>query len=103
MENLAPTTIQPNEIPEGFTAATSSTTDSSASDRDRERELQREAILEAALTPEALERLKRIKFVKLEKASKVEAMVLSMAMQGKLSAPINEGKLIEMIEGEPEL
>jgi|Transcript_24966 programmed cell death protein 5 len=37
--------------------------------------------------------------VKAEKAKAVEGMIASMAMQGKLPGQINEGKLIEMLEG----
>jgi programmed cell death protein 5 len=101
MENLAPANIQPDELPDGFTTISSVTGGKSSSNADsnsKERELQREALLEAALTSEALERLKRIKLVKPEKASRVEATIVSMFTQGKLSEPINDGKLIEIIE-----
>lgn len=102
MENLAPANIQPNEIPDGFTTVSSVTpggqSTSNGDNITKERELQREALLEAALTSEALERLKRIKLVKPEKASRVEATIVSMFSQGKLSEPINDGKLIEIIE-----
>ena len=37
--------------------------------------------------------------VKPEKASAVEALIVSMAMSGKLPGRISEGKLIEMLEG----
>lgn len=37
--------------------------------------------------------------VKPEKASSVENMIVSMAISGKLPGRINEGKLIEMLEG----
>jgi programmed cell death protein 5 len=37
--------------------------------------------------------------VKNEKAMGVENMIVSMAMAGKLPGRINEGKLIEMLEG----
>ena len=37
--------------------------------------------------------------MKAEKAKAVEGMIASMAMQGKLPGQINEGKLIEMLEG----
>jgi programmed cell death protein 5 len=101
MDNLTPANIQPDELPDGFTAASSvagGRNNNNADSLSNERELQREALLEAALTPEALERLKRIKLVKAEKASHVESTIVSMFSQGKLSEPINEGKLIEMIE-----
>lgn len=37
--------------------------------------------------------------MKPEKVSAVENNIISMAMSGKLSGKINEGKLIEMLEG----
>jgi DNA-binding TFAR19-related protein (PDSD5 family) len=37
--------------------------------------------------------------VKPEKASAVEGLIVSMAMRGQIQARINEGKLIEMLEG----
>mmetsp|Transcript_11021 Transcript_11021/g.15893 ORF Transcript_11021/g.15893 Transcript_11021/m.15893 type:complete len:140 (+) Transcript_11021:42-461(+) len=98
MDNLAPANLRPEDVPEGFTAAESASGGTGSDNKANERELQREAILEAALTSDALERLKRIKLVKAEKASKVESTIISMAMQGKLPGPISEGKLIEMIE-----
>ena len=61
-------------------------------------EEQKQAILEQALTPDALARLRRIKLVKAEKAAKVENAIAAMAMSGKLPGRINEGKLIEMLE-----
>ena len=61
-------------------------------------EAQREAILQQALTPDALARLRRIKLVKPDKAKAVENTIASMAMQGRLPGQINEGKLVEMLE-----
>jgi DNA-binding TFAR19-related protein (PDSD5 family) len=37
--------------------------------------------------------------VKADKAAAVENLIASMAMQGKLPGRINEGRLIEMLEG----
>jgi len=37
--------------------------------------------------------------VKKERATAVEALIAKMAMQGKLDSKVNEGKLIEMLEG----
>ena len=51
------------------------------------------------MTAEARERLSRIKLVKSEKATAVERMIVSLAMQRKLPGKISEGKLIEMLEG----
>ena len=59
---------------------------------------QKQLILDQACTQEALSRLGRIKLVKPEKATAVENWIISMAMQGKLPGPVNEGKLIEILE-----
>lgn len=61
-------------------------------------DLQKQAILEQALTPEALERLRRIKLVKEKNVIALENTIVSMAMSGKLPGRINEGKLVEMLE-----
>jgi programmed cell death protein 5 len=58
----------------------------------------KQAILEQALTSDALARLRRIKLVKPDRAVQLENVIASMAMSGKLTGPINEGKLIEMLE-----
>lgn len=59
---------------------------------------QKQAVLEQALTPDALARLRRIKLVKPSKAAAVENAIVNMAVSGKLSAAITEGKLIELLE-----
>jgi len=41
----------------------------------------------------------RMQLVKKERASAVEAMIVNMALQGSMDTKINEGKLIEMLEG----
>lgn len=97
--------ISPNEIPEGFTAAdpnNSGGDGSNASSQEaqkQEAEIRKQAILEQALTSEALQRLRRVKLVKPEKVAAVENTIISMAMQRKLPGQINEGRLIEMLEG----
>jgi DNA-binding TFAR19-related protein (PDSD5 family) len=40
-----------------------------------------------------------LQLVKKERASAVEALIASMALQGKIDSKITEGKLIEMLEG----
>lgn len=103
------TEVSAEEIPEGFTAADPSNLDaaaaggggggaSAAAAQAEAAEAQREAILQQALTPDALARLRRIKLVKPDKAKSVEKAIASMAMQGRLPGPINEGKLVEMLE-----
>mmetsp|Transcript_13950 Transcript_13950/g.16881 ORF Transcript_13950/g.16881 Transcript_13950/m.16881 type:complete len:129 (+) Transcript_13950:149-535(+) len=95
MDNLAPADLAPDELPAGFSAGGSD----DKSSEEKSRDAQKEAVLEQALTAEALERLRRIKLVKKEKATAVEQMIVSMALQRKLAGKINEGKLIEMLEG----
>lgn len=91
--------INPSDLPEGFTASGPPSKEAEASQqRQQEAEAQKQAILVQALTPDALARLRRIKLVKPEKALQVENVIASMAISGKLPGPINEGKLIEMLE-----
>lgn len=103
------TEVSAEEIPEGFTAADPNNPDaaavagggggaSAAAAQAEAAQAQREAILQQALTPDALARLRRIKLVKPDKAKSVENAIASMAMQGKLPGPVNEGKLVEMLE-----
>lgn len=40
-----------------------------------------------------------MQLVKKERASAVEAMIVNLALQGSMDSKINEGKLIEMLEG----
>jgi programmed cell death protein 5 len=105
MNNLQPVSnINPDELPEGFSTMDPNSKQSSASNapqqqqQQQQQEEQKHAILQQALTPEALERLGRIKLVKQQKAVQVENAIVSMAMSGKLPGRINEGKLIEMLE-----
>lgn len=107
MDNLQPVSnIDPSDLPDGFSAsnpvgpssAQGGADGGSGAQRQQEIEEQKQAILEQALTPDALARLRRIKLVKPEKASQVENGIAAMAMSGKLPGRINEGKLIEMLE-----
>ena len=100
MDNLAPANIDPSELPDGFKpAATPQAGGNGAGGaNDQAAEEQRLSILQQALTPEALARLRRIKLVKESKAKQVENGIIAMAMNGKLPGRINEGKLIEMLE-----
>jgi len=96
------TNLKPEEIPEGFTSAdpnSSSGMNDPQQAKHAQEEAQRQAVLEQALTPEAIQRLRRIKLVKPERVASLERSIASMAMQGKLPGRINEGKLIEMLEG----
>mmetsp|Transcript_24432 Transcript_24432/g.37358 ORF Transcript_24432/g.37358 Transcript_24432/m.37358 type:complete len:152 (-) Transcript_24432:472-927(-) len=107
--------VRPDEIPDGFSAADPTGMGGGApgggggggpgggggdqAQQAAAKAEQRRSVLEQALTPEAIARLGTLKLVKPEKASAVEALIANMAMSGKLSAKINEGKLIEMLEG----
>lgn len=96
MDNLQPASLDPNELPEGFSATGAPSTE--AAQKAAAAEEQRQAILEQVLSPEALARLRRIKLVKHAKAEQLEKAIVSMAMTGKLPGTISEDKLIEMLE-----
>jgi programmed cell death protein 5 len=113
MDNLEPVSkISPDELPEGFTATDpnagrhqarqhqQSQQQQSQQQRSQQQQMeaQKQALLEQALTPEALARLRRIKLVKEKRAVALENALASMALSGKLPGPVNEGKLIEMLE-----
>lgn len=107
MDNLQPSNISPDELPEGFTiggppgaavGGDGSGGNDSSSQKAAAMEEQKQAILEQALTPDALARLRRIKLVKQQNAREIENAIASMAMAGQLPGRISEGKLIEMLE-----
>lgn len=99
MDKLRPVSdLAPSDIPEGFSAADPHGGGSEQHQKQQQMEQQKQAILEQALTPDALARLRRIKLVKADKVAKLENAIASMAASGKLPGPINEGKLIEMLE-----
>lgn len=94
--------VRPDEIPDGFTAADPNQAGAgidSKQSQTQAKEEQKQSILGQSLTPEALARLGTIKLVKPDKVRAVESMIVSMALSGKLPGRINEGKLIEMLEG----
>mmetsp|Transcript_103316 Transcript_103316/g.154827 ORF Transcript_103316/g.154827 Transcript_103316/m.154827 type:complete len:136 (-) Transcript_103316:35-442(-) len=98
---MEPAQVNPNELPDGFTAVDPNNPSAGPAAADPKQAAikeQKQSILEQACTREALARLGRIKLVKPEKAEAVENSIVSMAMQGKLPGPINEGKLIEILE-----
>mmetsp|Transcript_25605 Transcript_25605/g.42024 ORF Transcript_25605/g.42024 Transcript_25605/m.42024 type:complete len:137 (-) Transcript_25605:741-1151(-) len=100
--NFAPTNVNPDELPEGFTTADPNNKASGASNeaefKKQAIQEQKQMILEQAMDSEALARLGRIRMVKPDKAASVENAIVSMAMQGKLPGRITEGKLIEIVE-----
>ena len=103
--------VNPSELPDGFSMidpTSSQTTMEGGTGQQVQQQQQvkkqqaiqeqKQLILDQACTQEALARLGRIKLVKPEKATAVENWIISMAMQGKLPGPVNEGKLIEILE-----
>mmetsp|Transcript_29277 Transcript_29277/g.33429 ORF Transcript_29277/g.33429 Transcript_29277/m.33429 type:complete len:134 (+) Transcript_29277:136-537(+) len=97
-DNFNLSSINQNQLPGGFTTANPNGVQDQSIE-EKQREAQKEAVLEQALTQDALTRLRRIKLVKKDKAIAVENLITSMAMQGKLPGQINEGRLINMLEG----
>jgi len=95
--------VAPSEIPDGFSMAgpggAAGGGGGAAADQAAQRDAQRQSILQQAMTPDALARLRRLKIVKKERATAVEAMIANMALQGKMESKVTEGKLIEMLEG----
>jgi programmed cell death protein 5 len=91
-----------NEVPEGFSRSDPNGGGGGggqeAQQKQQQIQQQKEMILEQALDHDALARLGRIKMVKPERATSLENMIVSMAVQGKLPGKINEAKLIEILE-----
>ena len=103
MDNLQPVSkIDPKDVPEGFTFtdpnSSSSDAAAAAAAQASRADEQKQAVLEQALTPEALARLNRIRLVKPDRAERVSNAIAGMALSGKLPGRISEGKLIEMLE-----
>jgi programmed cell death protein 5 len=98
---MEPTTVNPGELPDGFSTADPNNAGGPANGGDQQKQQiqeQKQMVLEQACTREALARLGRIKLVKPDKAATVENTIVSMAMQGKLPGRISEDKLIEILE-----
>mmetsp|Transcript_7785 Transcript_7785/g.11500 ORF Transcript_7785/g.11500 Transcript_7785/m.11500 type:complete len:141 (-) Transcript_7785:354-776(-) len=93
--------LSQDDIPEGFSAAdpTGDGGSGPGMSKSQQQDAKIAAVLDQCMTPEARQRLTRIKLVKPDKAAAVEKLIASMAMQGKLPGKVNEGKLIEMLEG----
>ena len=103
MNNLAPSHVSSDEVPEGFTKFDPNRANGGGGNNEAELKKQaikeqKQMILEQAMDSSALARLGRIRMVKPEKAASVENMIVSMVVQGKLSGKITEGKLIEILE-----
>jgi programmed cell death protein 5 len=104
MDNMEASSINPNDMPAGFSsvdptgAANASQQGGKGGASQQQQTEQKEAILQQALTPEALARLRRIKLVKPPKAAQLENALVNMAVNGKLPGRVSEAKLIEMLE-----
>jgi programmed cell death protein 5 len=98
MDKLTPANLKSEELPAGFSSADPNNAASGADAEAHGEDEQKQAILQQALTPDALARLRRIKLVKPERVTKIENQIVSLALQGKLPGPINEGRIIEMLE-----
>lgn len=60
-------------------------------------EMQKQAILRRILTPEARQRLANLKMVKPEFASQLEIQLIQIAQQGRISIPIDDEQLKEIL------
>ena len=103
MNNLAPSNVTTDELPEGFSTFDPNKPSGAAVNNEAEFKKQaiqeqKQMILDQAMDSSALARLGRIRMVKPEKAASIENMIVSMVMQGKSQGKISEAKLIEMLE-----
>jgi programmed cell death protein 5 len=65
--------------------------------RREEAALQRQAVLRAALTPEARERLSRLKMARPEVAENLEAQLAQLAVQGRIREPLTDEQLKQIL------
>mmetsp|Transcript_35207 Transcript_35207/g.112594 ORF Transcript_35207/g.112594 Transcript_35207/m.112594 type:complete len:120 (-) Transcript_35207:14-373(-) len=79
------------KLPSGFT-------DPEQEARRREQEEQKASILKQILSPEALERLGRVKLVRKDAAEALEVRLIQAAMRGELQKQIGEDELIRLLE-----
>ena len=86
--------VDPSSLPEGFRAAGNPEEEA----RLQEQEEQKQSILKQILTPEAFERLGRVKLTRREKATQLETQLIQMAMRGELQKQIAEPDLIALLE-----
>jgi len=60
-------------------------------------ETEKQALMRRILTPEARQRLTNLKMVKPEFASQIELQLIQVAQQGKVSLPISDEQLKEIL------
>jgi programmed cell death protein 5 len=65
---------------------------------DEQHDQQRQAILRQILSPEARERLARLKIARAEFAEAVENQLIMLAQSGKLQAQIDDASLVQILE-----
>jgi len=65
---------------------------------DEQHDQQRQAILRQILSPEARERLARLKIARAEFGEAVENQLIMLAQSGKLQAQIDDASLVQILE-----
>jgi len=61
-------------------------------------EIQKQAILRGLLTPEARERLGRVKMARPDYGSQVETLIVQLAQQGRIKQKIDEPTLVGLLK-----
>lgn len=65
---------------------------------DEQHDQQRQAILRQILSPEARERMARLRIARAEFAEAVENQLIMLAQSGKLQAQIDDASLVQILE-----
>lgn len=60
-------------------------------------ELQKEAVMRALLTPEARERLARVKMARPDFGAQVENLIMQLAQQGRIQQKMSEEQLLALL------
>jgi programmed cell death protein 5 len=98
---MSNTAIDPQDLPAGFTLQdphSNSNNNSNTNAGAAVQQQQRQSILEQVMEPDALARLRRIQLVKPKKAQMLENAIIQLATSNTLTAPISDGKFVEMLE-----
>ena len=69
-----------------------------AQEQEAQKEAQRQQVLESLLSNEAKERLGRVRLVKPEKVRQVEDLLIVMAQQRRISGPVPDNQIVQMLE-----